>query len=105
MRRLLIAASPGELRGAVADSEGLLDFRLVRTVGRSMVGDLFLGRIVKLLPALRAALVDIGQERAAFLSAADAAPRHGLASLTEGANALVQVKRDAYEPATSGHPA
>jgi len=95
MRRLFIAASPGELRGAVADSDGLLEFRLVRTVGRSMIGDLFLGRIVKLLPALRAALVDIGHERAAFLSAADAAPRHGLASLTEGATVLVQVKRDA----------
>ena len=95
MRRLFIAASPGELRGAVADSAGLVDFRLVRTVGRSAVGDVFLGRVVRLLPALRAALVDIGQDRPTFLSADDAVPRHGLAGLTEGASLVVQVKRDA----------
>jgi Rne/Rng family ribonuclease len=95
MRRLLIAASPGEFRGVVADAEELVDFRLVRTVCRSTVGDLFLGRVVRLLPALRAALVDIGAEQPAFLSADDAAPRQGLAGLTEGASVVVQVKRDA----------
>ena len=95
MRRLVIAASPGELRGAVAADRSLVDFRLVRTVGRSAIGDVFLGRVVRLLPALRAALVDIGQDRPAFLSADDAAPRHGLAGLTEGAAVVGQVKRDA----------
>lgn len=95
MRRLVIAASPGELRGALADGSSLADFRLVRTVGQSAIGDVFLSRVVRLLPALRAALVDIGQERPAFLSADDAAPRKGLAELTEGASAVAQVKRDA----------
>jgi Rne/Rng family ribonuclease len=95
MPRLLIAASSGELRGAVVDGEALVDFRLVRTVGRSAVGDVFLGRVVRLQPALRAALVDIGHERPAYLSADDAPPRQGLAGLTEGASVLVQVKRDA----------
>lgn len=95
MSRLLIAASPGELTGAVAEAETLLDFRLVRTVVPSAVGDVFLGRVVRLQPALRAALVEIGQERPAYLSADDAVPRQGLAGLTEGASVLVQVKRDA----------
>ncbi|HKX10029.1 MAG TPA: ribonuclease E/G [Stellaceae bacterium] len=95
MRRLLIAATPGELRGAVVDGESLVDFRLLRTVGQSAVGDVFLGRVTRLQPALRAALVDIGQERPAYLSADDAAPRQGLAGLTEGASIVVQVKRDA----------
>jgi|GEM_PF-322810 Rne/Rng family ribonuclease len=95
MRRLLVASSPGELRAAVVDRTGLVDFRLARTVGRSAVGDLYLGRVVQLMPALRAALVDIGQERPAFLSADDAAPRRGLAGVTEGATLLTQVKRDA----------
>jgi Rne/Rng family ribonuclease len=95
MRRLLIAASPGELRGAVAETDALVDFRLVRSVGRSAVGDLFLGRVVRLQPALRAALIEIGQERPAYLSADDALARQGLAGLTEGASVLVQVKRDA----------
>ncbi len=96
MRRLLIAATPGELRGAVAEADELVDFRLVRTAGRSAVGDVFLGRVVRLQPALRAALVEIGQERPAYLSADDAVPRQGLASLTEGESVVVQVKRDAW---------
>ncbi len=95
MRRLLIAALPGELRGATVENEALVDFRLVRTVGCSAVGDVFLGRVVRLQPALRAALIDIGQERPAYLSADDASPRQGLAGLTEGASVLAQVKRDA----------
>jgi len=95
MRRLVIAASPGEFRGAVAGAEALVDFRLVRTVGGSAIGEVFLGRVVKLLPALQAVLVDIGEERPAFLSAADAAPRHDLAGLVEGTSVVAQVKRDA----------
>jgi ribonuclease G len=95
MRRLYIAASPGELRGALAEAEDLVDFRLARMVGRSGVGDVVLGRVVRLLPALRAALIDIGHERPAFLSADDAAPGHGLTGLAEGASVVVQVKRDA----------
>src|SRR5262249_7009010 len=95
MRRLLIAATPGELRGAVTEAEDLADFRLVRTVSRSAVGDVVLGRVVRLQPALRAALIDIGQERPAYLSADDAVPGQSLARLTEGSSVLVQVKRDA----------
>lgn len=94
-RDLLIAASPGELRAALVEDGDLIDFHLARTVGESQVGAIFLGRVVRLLPALRAALIEIGLDRAAYLSAGDAVPRGDLGSLTEGAEALVQVKRDA----------
>jgi len=94
-RQLLIAATPGELRAAVTDAGDLVDFRLVRTVGGSRVGEIHLGRVVRLLPALRAALVEIGSDRPAYLSADDATSRQGLAGLHEGATVLVQVKRDA----------
>jgi len=93
-RSLLIAASPGELRAALVDAGELRDFRLARTVGASAVGEVHLGRIVRLLPALHAALVEIGQPRPAFLGADDALQR-GLAGLHEGAGILIQVKRDA----------
>lgn len=94
-RRLLIAATPGELRAAVVEEGELVDFRLVRAVGGSHVGEIYLGRVIRLLPALRAALVEIGLDRPAFLSADDTTSRHGLAGLHEGAAVLVQVKRDA----------
>jgi ribonuclease G len=94
-RQLLIAATPGELRAAMTDAGELVDFRLVRTVGGSRVGEIHLGRVVRLLPALRAALVDIGLDRPAFLSADDSTSRQGLSEVHEGASILVQVKRDA----------
>ncbi len=94
-REILIAASPGELRAALVEDGDLIDFRLARTVGESQVGAIILGRVVRLLPALRAALIEIGLDRPAYLSADDAVPRGDLGSLTEGAEALVQVKRDA----------
>lgn len=93
-RRLLIAAAPGELRAALVEDGELRDFRLARTVGASAVGEVHLGRAVRLLPALRAALVEIGQARPAFLSADDGLQRD-LEGLHEGAAVLVQVKRDA----------
>ncbi|HYC15212.1 MAG TPA: ribonuclease E/G, partial [Stellaceae bacterium] len=87
-------ASPGELRAASVEAGELRDFRLARTVGASAVGEVHLGRVVRLLPALRAALIEIGQPRPAFLGADDALQR-GHSGLHEGAAVLVQVKRDA----------
>ena len=94
-RALLISASPGELRAALVDAGALIDFRLARTVGESLLGTIHLGRVVRLLPALKAALVEIGLDRPAYLSAEDATTRGDLGGLAEGAAVLVQVKRDA----------
>ena len=94
-KSLLISALPGEYRAALADAGELVDFRLARIVGASHAGEIFLGRVVALRPALRAALIDIGLDRPAYLSADDIVPRGALASLQEGAAITVQVKRDA----------
>lgn len=93
-RSLLVASLPGEFRAAIVEGARLVEFRLVRTVGASHVGEIYLGRVVRLLPALRAALVEIGLERPAFLSADDCLPRRDLAGLHEGAAIPVQVTRD-----------
>jgi len=93
-RRLLIAAEPGEWRVALVEGGALLEFRLVRLVGGSRVGELFLGRVVRGLPALRAVLVDIGLARPAHLSLDDALSKSQSAALHEGAGITVQVKRD-----------
>jgi len=104
MRRdLLIAAGPGELRGLLVENGRACELRIVRDDGGGRVGDIHLGRVVKLLPALPAALVEIGLDRPAFLSAEDAAgvapPEKrdaGIAGwLTEGQAVLVQITREA----------
>nr|TFG54933.1 MAG: Rne/Rng family ribonuclease [Hyphomicrobiales bacterium] len=72
--------------------------------GQSRVGDVVLARIKRVLPALNAAFVDIGDERDGFLSVRDAAKRGSgpreddlkIGSLVrEGEARLVQVLRDA----------
>jgi ribonuclease G len=102
-RELLIAVGPGELRALLVEDGRASELRIVREDGGGRVGDIHLGRVVKILPALPAALVEIGLERPAFLSAEDAAGAAppdkrdaGIAAwLTEGQSVLVQVTREA----------
>ncbi len=56
-------------------ADGLLKELLVSRRGdtrRSLVGDIFLGRVIRVVPGMQAAFVDIGQERAGFLGAREA---------------------------------
>lgn len=100
---LLIAAGPGELRGVLVEAGRAVELRIVRESDGGRVGEIHLGRVVKLLPALPAALVEIGLDRPAFLSAEDAvsaAPADkrtaGITAwLTEGESVLVQITREA----------
>ncbi|HEX3501033.1 MAG TPA: ribonuclease E/G [Stellaceae bacterium] len=102
-RDLLIAAGPGELRGLLAEDGRVCELRIVRDGEGGRIGDIHLGRVVKILPALPAALVEIGLDRPAFLSAEDAAGAApdgkrdaGIAAwLTEGQSVLVQLTREA----------
>ncbi len=93
---LLIAASPGELWAALLEDETLRELRVFRASARiGRVGEVILGRIVALKPELPAALVDLGLERPAFLSAEDTAPGAGMAALHEGEAIAVQVTKEA----------
>jgi Rne/Rng family ribonuclease len=102
MSTLSIAVSPGEAWGALEEDGAIVELRIARLGGGAPPGALMLGRIVALQPELPAALVDIGEARAAFLSADDAQPRKGLAGLTEGEAVLVQVKKEARADKATG---
>ena len=97
-RELLISAGPGEWRAALLE-EGVPVQLYVERGDRSEAGSLHLGRIVRLLPALGAALADIGGDRPAFLPQSEALPRGKL--LHEGERAVVQIRREAQ----AGKPA
>jgi ribonuclease G len=100
-RDLLIAAGPGELRGVLVEAGRAVELRIEREGGGGRLDELYLGRVAKLLPASPGALVEIGLERPAFLSAEDViAPADkraaGIAAwLTEGQSVVVQVTREA----------
>ncbi|MDR0549667.1 MAG: Rne/Rng family ribonuclease [Deltaproteobacteria bacterium] len=65
---LLINFRPYETRVALLENGTLVEFQLERGAqGAGLLGNVYLGRVVRVLPGLQAAFVDIGLEKAAFL--------------------------------------
>jgi len=68
---LLINVTPRETRIALVENGVLQEIYLERGNRRGLVGNIYKGRISRVLPGMQAAFVDIGLERAAFLHASD----------------------------------
>jgi len=64
---ILINATLYENRIALVDSGNLLEYYIERPSEKGLVGNIYCGRIVRVLPGMQAAFVDIGLERAGFL--------------------------------------
>ncbi len=64
---LLINITPQETRLAVVENGMLQELHIERTSNRGIVGNIYLGKISRVLPGMQAAFVDIGFEKAAFL--------------------------------------
>ncbi len=85
-------AGPGEWRAALLE-KGVPVELYVERGDRNEAGSIHLGRAVRLLPALGAALVDIGGDRPAFLPQSEVLPRGK--RLNEGERVIVQIRREA----------
>ena len=68
---ILINVTPQETRIAVAENGVLQEIYVERSRRRGLVGNIYKGRISRVLPGMQAAFVDIGLERTAFLHASD----------------------------------
>ncbi len=98
----LINFTPQETRVALLQQGVVQELHMERTASRGIVGNVYLGRIVRVLPGMQSAFIDIGLERTAFLHIADlwearhngehARPIERL--LSEGQNLVVQVLKD-----------
>ena len=64
---LLINATPYEIRIALVEHGNLVEFYQERPVEKAMVGNIYQGRVVRVLPGMQAAFVDLGLERTGFL--------------------------------------
>ncbi len=99
---ILINVTPQETRVAVIQQGVVQEVQIERTSARGWVGNICMGRVVRVLPGMQSAFVDIGGARAAFLHVADlwghrqdgteAKPIERL--LSEGQNLMVQVIKD-----------
>jgi ribonuclease G len=66
VREMLISHDPDETRVAIIEDDELVEFYVERA-RRSVVGNVYLGRVKDVLPGMEAAFVDIGLEKNAFL--------------------------------------
>jgi ribonuclease G len=103
---ILINVTPQETRVAIVFQGAVQELHIERTANRGLVGNIYLGRVARVLPGMQSAFIDVGLERAAFLHVADiwqssqSKDQRGNASvpierlLHEGQSLLVQVIKD-----------
>ena len=72
--KMLIESDPHQTRIAVLESDRLTEAFVERHRHRGCVGNIYKGRVTRVLPGMQAAFVDIGLERDAFLYVSDVAP-------------------------------
>lgn len=68
---ILINVTPVETRVALVENGMLQEVYIERSGRRGIVGNIYKGKVVRVLPGMEAAFVDIGLERAAFIHASD----------------------------------
>ncbi len=102
---ILINVTPFETRVALVEQGSVQELHIERSIQRGHVGNLYLGKVVRVLPGMQSAFVDIGLERAAFIHVADLrqnrTERSNGAAITpiekllfEGQSLMVQVIKD-----------
>lgn len=102
---LLINVTPQETRVAYVENGVLHEVHIERARKRGLVGNVYKGKVVRVLPGMQAAFLDVGLERTAFLHVSDIAgheQRNGdsettdtiMNLLSEGQELIVQVVKD-----------
>src|SRR4026207_569584 len=69
--QILINVTPQETRVAVTEQGAVQELHIERDSSRGLVGNIYLGRVCRVLPGMQSAFVEIGLPRAAFLHVAD----------------------------------
>ncbi len=97
---ILINWSPQETRVAIVEHGAVQELHVERTLERGLVGNVYLGKVARVLPGMQSAFIDIGLERAAFLHVADVwhPPQEGeTISAARGAAALIPIEKQVFE--------
>jgi len=99
-KEILINVTPQETRVAILENGILQEMYIERSRNKGLVGNIYKGRVCRVLPGMEAAFVEVGMERAGFLHVSDIAPYDALnkppiaSLLSEGQDVLVQVIKD-----------
>lgn len=68
---IIINVSRGEIRVALLENGQVVELYIDRKKEEGIVGNIYKGRVAKVLPGMQASFIDIGLEKAAFLYATD----------------------------------
>ncbi len=68
---ILVNSNPFERRLAVLENSRLVEFYVERARDKGITGNIYKGRVVRVLPGMQSAFVDIGLQRTAFLHISD----------------------------------
>lgn len=95
---ILVDYTPTETRVALVDNGSAQDIHIERSATRGIVGNIYAGKVVRVLPGMQAAFVDIGVDRTAFIHVSDITDGESSASISdhlhEGKKVIVQVIKD-----------
>ncbi len=81
---ILINSTPNETRVAMVENGMLQEVLIERNRRSSIVGNIYIGRVEKILPGLQAAFVNIGQSRSAFMHVTDVCTQEKIIRLEGG---------------------
>ncbi len=108
MNRIIINYEKNRVRAAIVEADQLVEFHVEHTAEK-LVGNIYVGKVMNVLPGMQAAFIDIGLERNAFLYVDDTYypadeddvqtkehPYNINEVLHEGQMILVQVKKDMF---------
>jgi ribonuclease G len=96
---LIINVGPGETRVALLENGAVVELHIERAGDRSIAGNIYKGRVVRVLPGMQAAFVDIGLDKAAFLYVSD------VYDSVEEEMAEIMIGSGEEEQAAGGEPA
>src|SRR5438094_2598209 len=68
---LIVSSTPRETKVALLEDGAVAEFFIEREAHRGVVGNIYKGRVSKVLPGMQSAFVDLGLERDAFLYVTD----------------------------------
>ena len=73
-QEILINVTPQETRVALVENGLLQEIHIERNAARGIISNVYVGKVVRILPGMQAAFIDIGLERTAFLHTSDIHP-------------------------------
>src|SRR5512133_292022 len=90
-KELVINTTSHETRVALLEGGHIAELYIERSRERGLVGNIYQGRVIRVLPGMQAAFVDIGLDKAAFLYVADVLDEmDAVAQFVEGGGPLAK---------------